>query len=92
MTPQSNAVAAIMSVLFLSGCALKPVTPEVKIEEVVVPIEQPCLVEMPTAPNYKFGTLKISDDLDDKVRALLHDRVLHLAYERELAAALKACQ
>jgi hypothetical protein len=47
---------------------------------------------MPTAPNYKFGTLKISDDLDDKVRALLHDRVLHLAYERELAAALKACQ
>ena len=89
---QSNAVAAIVPALLLAGCALKPVTPEVKIEEVVVPIEQPCPVEMPTAPNYKFGTLKISDDLDDKVRALLHDRVLHLAYERELAAALKACQ
>ena len=89
---QSNAVAAIVPALFLAGCALKPVTPEVKIEEVVVPIEQPCSVEMPTAPNYKFGTLKISDDLDDKVRALLHDRVLHLAYERELTAALKACQ
>ena len=31
---QSNAVAAIMLVLLLAGCALKPVTPEVKIEEV----------------------------------------------------------
>ena len=79
-------------VLGLAGCVSLPNASEVTVEHVNVPIEQPCQVATPERPEFKFKTLTIDDGLEKKVRVLLHDRILHDAYESELETALKACK
>ena len=79
-------------VLGLAGCVSLPNATEVTVEHVNVPIEQPCQVATPERPEFKFKTLTIADGLEKKVRVLLHDRILHEAYEHELETALKACK
>jgi len=43
-------------------------------------------------PAWATTTLKPSDDLQTKVRALLAERLQRIGYERKLEAAVQACQ
>lgn len=80
-------ILTLVSILFV-GCATTDKMPEV----VKVPIAVECKVETPTPPQYQFGNLKPSDSIWEKVKTLLSDRQLALAYEQELEAALAACK
>jgi hypothetical protein len=82
----------VLITLGLVGCVSMPTATEATVERVVVPIEQPCQVATPERPEFKFKTLTVADGLEKKVRVLLHDRILHEAYEHELETALKACK
>ena len=76
----------------LAGCATSMPEPEIVVQEVKVPIVQPCVTTAPTSPKFKFTELSTSDSIETKVRVLLHDRILHIAYEQELTAALGVCK
>lgn len=69
--------------IMLTGCASDPIK---------VPIPITCQTPVPAAPNYTFEQLSKDDNLYLKVRSLLSDRELSMAYEIELAAALASCK
>lgn len=76
----------------LAGCATRAPEPEIVVQEVKVPVVQPCITSVPASPKFKFAELSTSDSIETKVRVLLHDRILHIAYEQELTAALGVCK
>ncbi len=78
----------IAAAIFLAGCDTMPKVPDT----VKVPIAVPCPVEVPTPPQYQFGNLKPTDNIWTKVKVLLSDRQLSIAYEEELKAALMSCK
>ena len=78
------------ALLALVGCAAQP--PEIRTVRVETPVLVPCRVQKVAAPAFAAQNLKKSDSLEVKVRALLAERRQHLGYERELLAAVKACQ
>jgi hypothetical protein len=73
----------LILLLALTGCAT---------QEVKVPIPVACKTEEPKVPAYTFETLSKDDTLFNKVKSLLSDRELALAYEIELRAALQSCK
>lgn len=78
--------------MLISGCATTEPAIQTIIQRVEVPIEVPCKQEIPVKPDFNFDDLREEDPLFDKTKALLADRKLHIAYEEELLAALKACK
>lgn len=87
-----NSIIIIVSALLLAGCGTTKPVVDVVIQRVEIPIEVPCKVDIPDKPSFNFDNLKDEDTLFDKTKSLLADRKLHLAYEEELLAALKACK
>lgn len=73
----------------LTGCASK--VPEVRTVRVEVPVFVPCKTQQVAAPAWAASGLKKTDSLEMKVRALLAERRQRIGYERELAAAVIAC-
>lgn len=77
-------------VIVLAGCA--HLEPEVRTLRVDVPVLVPCKTQEVAVPPWAAAGLKKSDSLEVKVRALLAERRQRIGYERELVAAVGACQ
>ncbi|AZC88434.1 Phage protein [Pseudomonas chlororaphis subsp. piscium] len=77
-------------VVLLAGCAGRE--PEVRTVRVEVPVQVPCRTQDVAVPIWATAGLKKSDGLEQKVRALLAERRQRSGYERELVAAVRACQ
>ena len=82
---------ALLVLIFLCGCTTTPEGIRTVIQRVEIPIEVPCKAVIPTSPIFNFDNLKTYQDIEEKSRALLADRLLHLGYETELIAALNSC-
>ena len=76
--------------LVLAGCAGRE--PEVRTVRVEVPVLVPCKTSTVAVPPWAAVGLKKSDSLEVKVRALLAERRQRIGYERQLVAAITACQ
>ncbi|TKK11827.1 hypothetical protein PflCFBP13510_12565 [Pseudomonas fluorescens] len=76
--------------LVLAGCVGKD--PEVRTVRVEVPVVVPCKTTAVAVPPWAAEGLRKSDSLELKVRALLAERRQRIGYERELIAAVSACQ
>ena len=80
----------VVLALVLAGCATKePAVPTVRVE---VPVLVPCRTKEVVVPPWAAVGLKKSDSLEVKVRALLAERRQRIGYERQLVAAIAACQ
>ena len=77
-------------VIVLAGCA--HLEPEVRTLRVDVPVLVPCKTQEVVVPPWAAAGLKKSDSLEVKVSALLAERRQRMGYERELVAAVGACQ
>lgn len=77
-------------VFLLAGCAGRE--PEIRTVRVEVPVQVPCKAPIIAAPAFAAAGLKKADSLEVKVRALLAERRQHIGYEKELVAAVSACQ
>lgn len=75
----------------VAGCAGK-VEPEVQYVRVEVPVQVPCRAPEVAVPHWAAAGLYRSDSLQVKVRALLAERRQRIGYEKQLAAAVGACQ
>lgn len=82
----------VVGVVFaLAGCAGRQCA-EPRVVRVEVPVVVPCRVEEVAVPSWAASTLRAGDSLEVKVRALLAERRQRIGYERELVAAVTACQ
>lgn len=86
-----QAVQMLLVGLLLAGCAAH-VEPEVRSVRVEVPVQVPCRVPDVTVPPWAAASLRKTDSLEVKVRALLAERRQRIGYEKELAAAADACR
>ncbi|MGP5106711.1 hypothetical protein [Pseudomonas helleri] len=77
-------------VVLLAGCGTRE--PEVRTVRVEVPVLVPCKTKKVAVPPWAAAGLQKDDSLEVKVRALLAERRQRLGYERELIAAVGACQ
>ncbi|MBS6036486.1 MULTISPECIES: hypothetical protein [Pseudomonas] len=84
-------VGGLAVFLLLAGCASQ-VEPEVRTVRVEVPVQVPCRAPDIAVPPWATASLRKSDTLEVKVRALLAERRQRVGYEKELLAAVDACQ
>ncbi|MEA3171370.1 MAG: hypothetical protein QOI97_4318 [Pseudomonas sp.] len=84
-----KALLMVLAVV-LAGCAGRP--PEVRTIRVEVPVLMPCKTKEVAVPPWAAQGLNKSDSLELKVRALLAERRQRIGYERQLVAAVEACQ
>lgn len=84
-----KALLMVLAVV-LAGCAGRP--PEVRAIRVEVPVLMPCKTKEVAVPPWAAQGLNKSDSLELKVRALLAERRQRIGYERQLVAAVEACQ
>ncbi|RMT63840.1 hypothetical protein ALP43_00209 [Pseudomonas azotoformans] len=80
----------VLLALMLTGCAGRD--PEVRTVRVEMPVLVPCKTKEVAVPPWAAAGLKKSDSLEVKVRALLAERRQRIGYERQLVAAVQACQ
>lgn len=76
----------------LAGCAGQAMEPEPRIVRVEVAVPVPCKVPPVAAPAWATGSLKKTDDLQTKVRAMLAEIRQRQGHEELLLAGLMACQ
>lgn len=81
----------MMVVLVLAGCAAH-VEPEVRTVRVEVPVQVPCRAPDVAVPPWAAASLRKTDSLEVKVRALLAERRQRIGYERMLETAVSACR
>jgi len=77
-------------VVLLTGCSARE--PEIRTLRVEVPVQVPCRAPVVAEPAFAAASLKKTDSLEQKVRALLAERRQRMGYERELVASNMACQ
>ncbi|MFJ3114957.1 hypothetical protein ACIPI6_00360 [Pseudomonas protegens] len=78
------------AVVLMAGCAARE--PEVRTVRVEVPVQVPCRVSAVPVPAWATDSLKKTDSLELKVRALLAERRQRIGYERQLEAVAAACK
>ncbi|PVZ19906.1 MULTISPECIES: hypothetical protein [unclassified Pseudomonas] len=79
--------------VLLVGCAGQQApAPEPRVVRVEVPVQVPCRAPAVPAPAWAAAGLQKGDSLEVKVRALLAERRQRIGYEKELQAAVGACQ
>lgn len=78
-------------ILLMAGCATHDPVINTVIQEVKIPIAIPCSAIIPPSPKFNFDSIVITDNIYDKVKALLADRKIAKGYEIELSAALNSC-
>lgn len=77
----------IAAALVLAGCATnKPP------ERVLVPVPVPCKVDVPREPVWATDSLSPDADIWDQTKALLAERAQRIGYQKQLKAAIDACQ
>lgn len=84
-------VGVLAGFLMLAGCASR-VEPELRTVRVEVPVQVPCRAPDVKVPPWAADSLRKTDSLEVKVRALLAERRQRIGYEKELAAAAGACR
>lgn len=77
--------------LALAGCAAH-VEPEVRTVRVEVPVPVPCRAPDVAVPPWAASSLRKTDSLEVKVRALLAERWQRIGYEKQLSAAIYVCR
>lgn len=77
-------------VAVLAGCGTRE--PEVRTVRVEVPVLVPCKTKGVAVPPWAAAWLQKADSLEVKVGALLAERRQRIGYEKELVAAIDACQ
>lgn len=80
----------VVLILALVGCVGRE--QEVRTVRVEVPVLVPCKTKEVAVPPWAAAGLRKSDPLEVKVRALLAERRQRIGYERQLVAAVGACQ
>lgn len=80
----------VVLILALVGCVGRE--QEVRTVRVEVPVLVPCKTKEVAVPPWAAAGLRKSEPLEVKVRALLAERRQRIGYEREILAALRACQ
>lgn len=88
---KNNLLLSIIVIVLLAGCATTQPGIKVEIQKVEIPVAVPCKAVVPVAPSFNFDKLTTDKDIFVKNQAMLADRLLHLGYEAELAAALSSC-
>lgn len=83
-------VAVLAGIALLAACAGK-VGPQVQYVRVEVPVQVPCRAPDVSVPPWAAAGLRKTDSLEVKVRALLAERRQRIAFERQLVAAVDAC-
>ncbi len=83
-------VLVMLLALVLVSCAARE--PEVRAVRVEVPVQVPCKTAPVAVPPWAAQGLRKADSLELKVRALLAERRQRIGYERQLVAAVGACQ
>lgn len=78
------------AVVLMAGCAARE--PEVRTVRVEVPVQVPCRVSAVPVPAWATDSLKKTDSLELKVRALLAERRQRMGYERQLLASSNSCR
>lgn len=86
--PRSLSTGSVL--ILLSGCTTNE--PEIRTLRVEVPVLVPCKTSKTAVPSWASIGLKKSDSLEVKVRVLLAERRQRMGYEKELSAAVAACQ
>jgi len=81
----------VVAIVALAGCAAR-VEPHVQYVRVEVPVQVPCRAPEVAVPPWAAAGLRKTDSLELKVRALLADRLQRIGYEKQITAALVACQ
>ncbi|MEN5258687.1 hypothetical protein [Pseudomonas protegens] len=77
-------------VMLMAGCVARE--PEVRAVRVEVPVQVPCRAPVVPVPPWATDSLKKTDSLELKVRALLAERRQRIGYERHLTAAVSTCR
>ena len=83
--------SGLVLTLGLTGCAGK-IEPQVQYVRVEVPVQVPCRAPEVAVPPWAADSLRKTDSLEVKVRALLAERRQRIGYERQLEAAVTACR
>ncbi|MBV4490944.1 hypothetical protein [Pseudomonas oryzicola] len=81
----------ILWALALAGCGGR-VEPQVQYVRVEVPVQVPCRAPEVAVPPWASAGLRKADSLEVKVRALLAELRQRAGYEKQLQAAVAACQ
>lgn len=81
----------LLAGLMLAGCTTKP-SPQVQYVRVEVPVQVPCRAPEVSVPTWATAGLRKTDSLEVKVRALLAERRQRIGYEKQIRAAISACQ
>ncbi|MET3135277.1 hypothetical protein AAKU55_005585 [Oxalobacteraceae bacterium GrIS 1.11] len=81
-----NATMPLLAVL-LAGCAGAPPA----IQEVKVPVFVPCVLSVPSRPDFEFGKLTLAASDGEKILALARDWPRGRKYEGELEAVIEGC-
>ncbi len=87
----AQTMQVLLVTLLLAGCASR-VEPEFRTARVEVPVQVPCRAPDVAVPPWAAASLRKTDSLEVKVRALLAERRQRIGYEKELAAAADACR
>lgn len=82
---------AVLSVLFIFGCASAPEIRYVP-KEVKVPVMVPCEPKMPETPKWATKDVTPADTIFDKVKALAAELRQREGYEVLLLAAIAGCR
>lgn len=83
--------SGIVLALALQGCAGR-VEPQVQYVRVEMPVQVPCRTPEVAVPPWAAAGLRKTDSLEVKVRALLAERLQRIGYEKQLVAAVSACE
>ena len=94
MTGPFRPIVLVVALAAVSACAgAPPNSPALQVREVKTPVAMPCTPDLGAAPAYPDtdAALKAAPDLFSRVRLMVSGRLLRIARERELNAALAAC-
>lgn len=86
-----HGVGGLAAFLLLAGCAGQA-EPKIRTVRVEVPVQVPCRTPDVAVPPWAAASLRKTDSLEVKVRALLAERRQRIGYEKELEAAVFACR
>lgn len=84
-------VGGLAGIALLAACAVKA-EPQVQYGRVEVPVQVPCRTPEVAVPPWAADSLRKTDSLEVKVRALLAERRQRIGYQKQLEAAVRACR
>jgi len=84
-------VGVLAGIALLAACTGRGES-QVQYVRVEVPVQVPCRAPEIATPAWATASLRQTDDLETKVRALLAERLQRIGYEGLLLAAVEACR